>query len=89
MAEVFNTQNLGAYGIETGTPIINAPQSTLVFAGAIVRTVVPGENDEIRIAPIMKLSVCFDHRFIDGVTAAAFTTSLKTRLENLVPADLD
>jgi pyruvate/2-oxoglutarate dehydrogenase complex dihydrolipoamide acyltransferase (E2) component len=58
MAEVFNTQNLGAYGIETGTPIINAPQSTLVFAGAIVRTVVPGENDEIRIAPIMKLSVC-------------------------------
>jgi pyruvate dehydrogenase E2 component (dihydrolipoamide acetyltransferase) len=81
--------NLGAYGIETGTPIINAPQSTLVFAGAIIRTVVPGENDAIRIAPIMKLSVCFDHRFIDGVTAAAFTTGLKTRLENLVPADLD
>jgi pyruvate dehydrogenase E2 component (dihydrolipoamide acetyltransferase) len=81
--------NLGAYGIETGTPIINAPQSTLVFAGAIMRTVVPGENDAIRIAPIMKLSVCFDHRFIDGVTAAAFTTGLKTRLENLVPADLD
>jgi pyruvate dehydrogenase E2 component (dihydrolipoamide acetyltransferase) len=81
--------NLGAQGVETGTPIINAPQSTLVFAGAIIRTVVPGENDAIRIAPIMKLSVCFDHRFIDGVTAAAFTTGLKTKLETLVPTDLD
>lgn len=75
--------NLGAAGIETGTPIINAPQSTLVFAGAIIRQLVVGEDDAIRIAPIMKLSVSFDHRFIDGSRAAAFTTGLKTRIETL------
>lgn len=80
--------NLGAFGIETGTPIINAPQSTLVFAGSIIRSVVVGENDGIFVAPVMKLSVCFDHRFIDGVTAAAFTVALKDRLETLSADDL-
>lgn len=80
--------NLGAFGIETGTPIINAPQSTLVFAGSIIRSVVVGENDGIFVAPVMKLSVCFDHRFIDGVTAAAFTAALKDGLEKLSVDDL-
>jgi pyruvate dehydrogenase E2 component (dihydrolipoamide acetyltransferase) len=73
--------NLGAAGIETGTPIINAPQSTLVFAGAIIKKLVVGEDDAIRIAPTMKLSVSFDHRFIDGSRAAAFTTGFKKRIE--------
>ena len=77
--------NLGAYGIEYGTPVINGPQATLVFAGAIVRTVVAGEDNAIRVAPIMRLSIAFDHRFIDGVTAAAFTSDLKKRLETLNP----
>lgn len=78
--------NLGAYGIEYGTPVINGPQATLVFAGAIVRTVTVGEDEAIRIAPIMRLSIAFDHRFIDGMTAAAFTSDLKKRLETLNPA---
>ena len=73
--------NLGAYGIETGTPVINAPQSTLVFAGAIIRKPVV-RGDEIIIAPVMKLSVCFDHRLIEGAVAAAFTGDLKARIES-------
>lgn len=80
--------NLGAYGIETGTPVINGPQATLVFAGAIIKTLVVGADDAIRIAPIMKLSIAFDHRFIDGMTAAAFTSELKARIETLDPASL-
>ncbi|WP_078428409.1 dihydrolipoamide acetyltransferase family protein [Alkalihalobacterium alkalinitrilicum] len=75
--------NLGSLGIETGTPIINMPQSTLVFAGAITKVPVVNENDQIVIAPIMKLSVTYDHRFIDGVTAAQFTNNLKNALETL------
>lgn len=72
--------NLGAHGIEMGTPVINAPQSTLVFAGAIIRTPVV-RGDDIVIAPIMKLSICFDHRLIEGAVAAAFTVDLKNRIE--------
>ena len=75
--------NLGSLGIETGTPIINIPQSTIIFAGAIQRVPVVNEYDEITIAPIMKLSIAYDHRFIDGVTAAGFTNALKNALENL------
>lgn len=72
--------NLGAHGIEMGTPVINAPQSTLVFAGTIIRTPVV-RGDDIVIAPIMKLSICFDHRLIEGAVAAAFTVDLKNRIE--------
>lgn len=72
--------NLGAHGIEMGTPVINAPQSTLVFAGAIIRKPVV-RGDDIVIAPIMKLSICFDHRLIEGAVAAAFSVDLKNRIE--------
>jgi pyruvate dehydrogenase E2 component (dihydrolipoamide acetyltransferase) len=75
--------NLGSLGIETGTPIINLPQSTIIFAGSIQKIPVVNEYDEISIAPMMKLSIAYDHRFIDGVTAAGFTNALKNTLENL------
>ncbi|WP_216831162.1 dihydrolipoamide acetyltransferase family protein [Alkalihalobacterium elongatum] len=75
--------NLGSLGIETGTPIINKPQSTLIFAGAIIKTPIVNDQDEIVIVPVMKLSITYDHRFIDGVTAAQFTNTLKNTLEML------
>jgi pyruvate dehydrogenase E2 component (dihydrolipoamide acetyltransferase) len=75
--------NLGSLGIETGTPIINIPQSTIIFAGSIQKVPIVNESDEITIAPMMKLSIAYDHRFIDGVTAASFTNALKNALENL------
>jgi pyruvate dehydrogenase E2 component (dihydrolipoamide acetyltransferase) len=75
--------NLGSLGIETGTPIINLPQSTIIFAGSIQKVPVVNEYDEITIAPMMKLSIAYDHRFIDGVTAAGFTNALKDALEEL------
>jgi pyruvate dehydrogenase E2 component (dihydrolipoamide acetyltransferase) len=75
--------NLGSLGIETGTPIINLPQSTIIFAGSIQKVPVVNEYDEITIAPMMKLSIAYDHRFIDGVTAAGFTNALKDALEKL------
>jgi pyruvate dehydrogenase E2 component (dihydrolipoamide acetyltransferase) len=75
--------NLGSLGIETGTPIINIPQSTIIFAGSIQKVPIVNESDEITIAPMMKLSIAYDHRFIDGVSAASFTNALKNALENL------
>jgi len=75
--------NLGFYGVETGTPIINPPQSCMVFVGSIRKVAVVGENDEIRVAPVLELSIAYDHRFIDGMTASRFTTGLREELENL------
>jgi pyruvate dehydrogenase E2 component (dihydrolipoamide acetyltransferase) len=75
--------NLGFYGVETGTPIINPPQSCMVFVGSIRRVAVAGEDDDIRVAPVLELSIAYDHRFIDGMTASRFTTGLKEELENM------
>lgn len=81
--------NLGSLGIESGTPIINIPQSTIVFAGAIQKTPVVDENDDIVVKPMMKLSICYDHRFIDGVAGAKFTNELKNALENLTIEEVE
>ncbi len=73
--------NLGMYGVEGGTPLVTRPQATVVFAGAIVERpwVVSGR---VEVRPTLSLSVGFDHRILDGVTAARFTTALKRRLES-------
>ncbi|WP_216829725.1 dihydrolipoamide acetyltransferase family protein [Alkalihalobacterium elongatum] len=81
--------NLGSLGIETGTPIINVPQSTIIFVGTIVKKPIVNEEEEIVVAPIMTLSICYDHRFIDGVTGAKFTNEIKKALENIESNDLN
>ncbi|WP_054635863.1 dihydrolipoamide acetyltransferase family protein [Thalassobacillus sp. C254] len=80
--------NLGSLGVETGTPIINPPQSTILFAGAVQNKPVVSAQNEIIVAPIMTLSICYDHRFIDGVTGAQFTNKVKQAFENLTSEDL-
>jgi pyruvate dehydrogenase E2 component (dihydrolipoamide acetyltransferase) len=72
--------NLGAFGIDTGTPIINAPQSALVFVGTMSDqpTVVSGA---IVVQPRLNVAVAYDHRVLDGMTAARFSAALRTRLE--------
>lgn len=80
--------NLGPFGVECGTPIINPPQSTLVFVGTIKKTPVFNENDEVVAASLMQLSIGYDHRFIDGATAAGFTSRVKKAIENVTIDDL-
>jgi pyruvate dehydrogenase E2 component (dihydrolipoamide acetyltransferase) len=80
--------NLGSMGIEAGTPIINSPQSTIVFVGAIQKMPIVNNDGEIVVAPIMTISICYDHRFIDGVTGAQFTNEVKQTFENLTVEDL-
>ncbi|MFW6113570.1 MAG: dihydrolipoamide acetyltransferase family protein [Actinomycetota bacterium] len=75
--------NLGYYGVETGTAVINPPQSCMVFVGSLKRVPVVDQGDEIVIASMMELSIAYDHRFIDGVTASRFTTGLKEEIENM------
>lgn len=68
---VFTITNLGGYGIDSFTPIINLPQSAILGVGRIIREpVVVG--DEVVPGDTMSLSLTFDHRVIDGAPAARF-----------------
>jgi pyruvate dehydrogenase E2 component (dihydrolipoamide acetyltransferase) len=67
----FTLTNLGSYKIEAFTPIINPPEVAILGIGKITDKPIV-ENNEIKIVPIMVLSLSFDHQAIDGATAAEF-----------------
>jgi pyruvate/2-oxoglutarate dehydrogenase complex dihydrolipoamide acyltransferase (E2) component len=75
--------NLGMYGIRMGTPVINEGESILVFVGVIEERVVV-RSGTILALPQLTLSIAFDHRLADGVTAAKFSRDLKLKLESTV-----
>jgi pyruvate dehydrogenase E2 component (dihydrolipoamide acetyltransferase) len=78
----FTITNLGTYGIEIFTPIVNYPQCAILGVGRVAErpVVMPGR---IEARPLMYLSLSFDHRIIDGAPAAMFLQKLKERLEHL------
>jgi len=80
----FTVTNLGAYGVDAFTPIINSPQSAILGMGRISRQ--PGIH-EGKIAPRdkMTLSLTFDHRIVDGAPAARFFDALSKCIENPTP----
>lgn len=76
----FSVSNLGMFGIETFTSIINQPNSAILSVGAIIEKPVV-KNGQIVVGNTMKLSLACDHRVIDGATGAQFLQTLKTYLE--------
>ncbi|NYB74936.1 2-oxo acid dehydrogenase subunit E2 [Sedimentibacter hydroxybenzoicus DSM 7310] len=78
----FTISNLGGYDIDGFTPVINLPECAILGVGRIVRKPVINENDEIVPASMMVLSLSFDHRVVDGATAAEFLKKLKGYLED-------
>ena len=77
----FTVTNLGPYGVEVFTPIINPPQTAILGIGKIAkRPAVVG--DKIVVKSIAPLSLVFDHRVVDGVPAAKFLARVKNYLEN-------
>ena len=71
--------NLGASRVESGVPIINAPQVCLVFTGAIVEKPVV-KHGQLGIGKRMHVVSVYDHRVIDGITGARFVEALTTAL---------
>ena len=78
----FTITNLGTYGIEIFTPIVNYPQCAILGVGRVAERpiVMPGR---IEARSMMYLSLSFDHRIIDGAPAAMFLQRLKEGLETL------
>jgi pyruvate/2-oxoglutarate dehydrogenase complex dihydrolipoamide acyltransferase (E2) component len=81
----FTITNPGQYGSIMATPIINQPQVAILdFEAVVKRPVVvtdAGGNDSIAIRPITILGLSWDHRALDGVLAAQFLATVKSRLE--------
>ncbi len=76
----FSVSNLGMFGIETFTSIINQPNAAILSVGAIVQKPVV-KNGQIVVGNTMKLSLACDHRVVDGATGAEFLKTLRTYLE--------
>jgi pyruvate dehydrogenase E2 component (dihydrolipoamide acetyltransferase) len=79
----FTVSNLGMFGIESFTSIINQPNSAILSVGAIIQKPVV-KNGEIVVGNTMKLSMACDHRTVDGATGAQFLQTLKGYIENPV-----
>jgi pyruvate dehydrogenase E2 component (dihydrolipoamide acetyltransferase) len=77
----FSISNLGMFGIETFTSIINQPKSANLSVVAIIEKPIV-KDGQIVVGNIMKLSLACDHRVVDGATGAQFLQTLKTYLES-------
>ena len=77
----FTVSNLGSFGIESFTSIINQPNSCILSVGAIVEKPVV-KNGNITVGHRMKLNLACDHRVVDGATGSMFLETLKNMLEN-------
>lgn len=79
----FTISNLGMFGIDEFTAIINPPDACILAVGAAKETVI-AQNGEMKIAQVMKVTLSCDHRVVDGATGSAFLQTLKDLLENPV-----
>jgi pyruvate dehydrogenase E2 component (dihydrolipoamide acetyltransferase) len=79
----FTVSNLGMFGIDEFTSIINAPESCILAVGAIKQTPVV-KNGEIVPGNIMKVTLTCDHRTVDGAVGASFLQTLKGFIEDPV-----
>ena len=79
----FTVSNLGMFGIQEFTSIINQPNSAILSVGSIVKKPVV-LNDKIVVSNTMKVTLACDHRSVDGVTGSLFLETLKGFIENPV-----
>ena len=76
----FTVSNLGMYGLDSFTGIINPPESGILALGAIKKTPVV-IDDEITVRPMMSITLSYDHRIVDGAPAAEFLVRVKEYIE--------
>ena len=79
----FTISNLGMFGIDEFTAIINPPDACILAIGGIKQTPVV-KNGQIVVGNVMKVTLSCDHRVVDGATGASFLQTVKAFLENPV-----
>jgi pyruvate dehydrogenase E2 component (dihydrolipoamide acetyltransferase) len=77
----FTISNLGMFGIDEFSAIVNPPQAAILAVGNIVERVVPVDG-KARIRPMMMLTLSCDHRAVDGARGAQFLATLAHLIDN-------
>lgn len=77
----FTVSNLGMFGVEEFSAIINPPEAAILAVGAVRKTPI-AVGEQVRIAQMMKATISVDHRVADGAQAAQMMRDLKLLLEN-------
>jgi pyruvate dehydrogenase E2 component (dihydrolipoamide acetyltransferase) len=77
----FTVSNLGMYGIDSFSAIINPPQAAILAVGNVVKKPVVDKNDNIVVGQRLNLTLSCDHRVADGAVAAQFLSALRELIE--------
>ncbi len=78
----FSVSNMGMFDVESFTPIINQPDAAILGICAVQDELVMADDGSISKRKVMRLSLTFDHRLIDGATAAKFVIDLRDLIQN-------
>jgi len=81
----FTVSNVGSFGIEAFTPVLNVPEVAILGVGTIVLKPVEAKDGTVSFVPHIGLSLTMDHQAVDGADAARF---LKALMENIASIDL-
>ncbi len=82
-AATFSVSNLGSYGVEMFTPVINLPQVAILGVNTIINRPADLGNGVFGFVPYIGLSLTYDHRALDGAPASAFLREVRLEIENL------
>jgi len=80
-AASFTVSNLGAYGVEMFTPVINLPQAGILGVNTIIQRPAQLEGGAFGFVPYMGLSLTYDHRALDGGPATLLLAGIKKEIE--------
>ena len=78
----FTLSNLGMFGIDRFTAIVNPPQAAILAVGRIAKRAVVTDDDRVEVRPIATLTLTADHRVLDGAAAARFLATIQRALEH-------
>lgn len=78
----FTVSNLGMFGIDRFTAILNPPQAAILAVGRVAKRAEVREDDKVEIRPMASLALTADHRVLDGATAARFLATVQRALEH-------
>jgi pyruvate dehydrogenase E2 component (dihydrolipoamide acetyltransferase) len=88
-AATFTVSNLGNYGVEMFTPVINLPQVGILGVNTIIQRPATLADGSFGFLPFIGLSLTYDHRAIDGGPATLFLAEIKKQIEQINPGLLD
>jgi pyruvate dehydrogenase E2 component (dihydrolipoamide acetyltransferase) len=78
----FTLSNLGMFGIDRFTAILNPPQAAILAVGRIAKRAVVADDDRVVVRPVSTLTLTADHRVLDGASAARFLATIQRALEH-------